>query len=98
MKEDSMQRSYVRSILKTQSERLAEKLKKLTKTGEYIGSKWGKTNVLLHNSYLSKFIPKTRKLNETVVKEMLNEFEMIYLKPIKGTYGQGVMRVEKHEE
>ncbi|QGQ96476.1 YheC/YheD family protein [Paenibacillus psychroresistens] len=91
-----MRRSYVLSKVKTQSGSLAEKVRKLTKTGEYIGSKWGKTNVLLHNRYLSRFIPVTRKLNESIVKEMLNEFEMIYLKPIKGTYGQGVMRVEKH--
>jgi glutathione synthase/RimK-type ligase-like ATP-grasp enzyme len=83
---------------KTRSEKIAKKLIKMQKSGQYVGSKWSKTNVLLHNRLIRRFIPKTRKLNQIVLNEMLNEFKMIYLKPINGTYGKGVIRVEKQKE
>jgi len=68
----------------------------MPKSGQCVGSKWSKTNVLLQNRLTRKYIPKTRKLNQKVLTAMLNEFKMIYLKPINGTYGKGVIRVEKH--
>jgi glutathione synthase/RimK-type ligase-like ATP-grasp enzyme len=110
LKEDYMRRGYytlktrsikgksIKAKYKTRSEKIAEKLNKMQKSGQYVGSKWNKTNVLLNNRYTSRFIPKTRKLNQLVLNGMLNEFKMIYLKPINGTYGKGVIRVEKHQE
>jgi glutathione synthase/RimK-type ligase-like ATP-grasp enzyme len=71
------------------------KFKKLLKSGQYVGSKWSKTKVLLQNKIISRYIPKTRKLNKLILKSMLNEYKMIYLKPINGTAGSGVIRVEK---
>ncbi|MEX2462389.1 MAG: YheC/YheD family protein [Paenibacillaceae bacterium] len=80
---------------KTRSEKIRLKLIKMQKHGQYVGSKWNKTNVLLQDRYISKYIPKTRKLNQSVFNSMLNKFLMIYLKPINGTYGKGVIRVAK---
>jgi glutathione synthase/RimK-type ligase-like ATP-grasp enzyme len=77
---------------------LIEKLKKNVKSGRYVGSKWNKTNVLLENKEMSKFVPTTQKLDPLVLKSMLNEYKMVYLKPINGTYGKGVIRAEKHGE
>lgn len=88
----------IKATFKSRAEKIAVKLKKIQKKGQYVGSKWNKTNVLLENHKISKFIPKTRKLNQSVLNSMLNEFKMIYVKPINGTYGIGVIRVEKHEE
>jgi glutathione synthase/RimK-type ligase-like ATP-grasp enzyme len=87
----------IKAKYKTRSVKIAVKLKKMQKSGQYVGSKWNKTKVLLQNRYLSKFIPKTRKLNQSVLNSMLNEFRMIYLKPINGTYGKGVIRVAKQQ-
>ncbi|QGQ96522.1 YheC/YheD family protein [Paenibacillus psychroresistens] len=72
-----------------------KKFKKLIKRGQYVGSKWSKTKVLLQNKLIRKYIPKTRKLNKRVLKSMLKEFKMIYLKPVNGTAGRGVIRAEK---
>jgi glutathione synthase/RimK-type ligase-like ATP-grasp enzyme len=88
----------VKKIKITRSEKITGKLKKLQNRGQYVGSKWSKTNVLLKNRVISKFIPVTRKLNQSVLNAMLNKFKMIYLKPINGTYGKGVIRVERHQE
>jgi glutathione synthase/RimK-type ligase-like ATP-grasp enzyme len=77
---------------------LIKKLRKLQAIGQYIGSKWKINNVLLANKQISRFIPKTEKLEESVLISMLNEYKMVYLKPIKGTYGKGVIRVEKQQE
>jgi glutathione synthase/RimK-type ligase-like ATP-grasp enzyme len=73
-------------------------LRVFTQKGQYVQSKWKKTNVLLENQPISKFIPETQKIDESVLESMLNEYKMVYLKPIKGTYGKGVIRVEKQQE
>ncbi|MDB5054413.1 MAG: endospore coat-associated protein [Bacilli bacterium] len=91
-----MNESYIE--LKKPTGGIIEKLKNIKNSGQHIGSKWNKTNVLLGNREISKYIPKTKKLNQFVLKSMLDEFKMVYLKPINGTYGNGVIRVEKHEE
>lgn len=87
----------IKAKFKSRAEKITLKLKKMRKAGQYVGSKWNKTNVLLQSRKISRFIPKTRKLNQSVLNTMLNEFKMIYLKPINGTYGKGVIRVEKHQ-
>ena len=88
----------IKAKFKSRAQKITLKLKKMRKAGQYVGSKWNKTNVLLQSRKISRFIPKTRKLNQSVLNTMLNEFKMIYLKPINGTYGKGVIRVEKHQE
>jgi glutathione synthase/RimK-type ligase-like ATP-grasp enzyme len=98
LKTRSIKGKSLKTKYKTRSEKIAEKLMKMQKSGQYVGSKWSKTKVLLQNRFTKRFIPKTRKLNQSVMNAMLNEFKMIYLKPINGTYGKGVIRVEKHQE
>ncbi|CAH0121886.1 Endospore coat-associated protein YheD [Paenibacillus sp. CECT 9249] len=59
-------------------------------------SKWAKTKTLLKNSKLQNCIPETRKMNAASLKSMLDQYNMVYVKPVRGTYGIGVMLVEKH--
>jgi glutathione synthase/RimK-type ligase-like ATP-grasp enzyme len=61
----------------------------------HIVSKWRKTKVILRNSALHTYVPDTRKMARASLKEMLNRYGMVYVKPDCGTYGIGVMRVEQ---
>lgn len=59
-------------------------------------SKWIKTKVLLRSREISPLIPETQKFSKTTLRSMLDKYKMVYVKPINGTYGNGVMRVELH--
>ncbi|MFC5448566.1 YheC/YheD family protein [Paenibacillus aestuarii] len=60
-----------------------------------LGSKWIKTKILLRNKILRTFVPHTRLYNELNLLYMLNKHNMVYVKPVIGTFGQGVIRVKK---
>lgn len=60
-----------------------------------LGSKWVKTKILLRNEMLRTFVPDTRLYNEANLLHMLNKHKMVYVKPVNGTFGQGVTRVVK---
>jgi hypothetical protein len=60
-----------------------------------VRSKWAKTEALHENTDIQPFIPDTRKFNRHSTEEMLDRFGMIYVKPVHGTFGRGVIRVEK---
>ena len=57
-------------------------------------SKRAKTDTLLADTYLQEFVPDTRSFSERNVRDMLRQYGMIYVKPVKGTFGNGVIRVE----
>lgn len=61
----------------------------------HIVSKWRKTSVMLRNAKLRTYVPETRKMTRTSLHDLLNQYGMVYIKPDSGTYGNGVMRVEK---
>lgn len=58
-------------------------------------SKWIKTKVLLGSDGVRPYIPDTRKFNKTTLNSMLHSYNMVYVKPEIGTYGNGVIRVER---
>lgn len=59
-----------------------------------VHSKQAKTDALLADHALRAFVPDTRPFSEHNVREMLQQYGMIYVKPIKGTFGNGVIRIE----
>ncbi|MGF7048859.1 glutathione synthase/RimK-type ligase-like ATP-grasp enzyme [Paenibacillus sp. DS2015] len=59
-----------------------------------ITSKWVKTKVLLRHPRISCYIPETVKLTNISLRQMLNKYNMVYIKPERGTYGNGVIRAE----
>ncbi|RUT31572.1 YheC/YheD family protein [Paenibacillus zeisoli] len=69
----------------------ATQKKKFVRT---LTSKWIKTNVLLKNPKISKYIPDTRRFNAKNLKSMLSSYSMVYIKPERGTHGLGVIRAE----
>lgn len=61
-------------------------------------SKWIKTKVLMQCRAISPLIPETVKFSRANLKNMLLKYGMVYVKPERGTYGNGVMKVEQIRE
>ncbi|MBB6674413.1 YheC/YheD family protein [Cohnella nanjingensis] len=59
-----------------------------------VRSKWAKTDALLASPEMKEFVPVTRKFDLRTVREMLHQLGMVYVKPVHGTFGRGVIRVE----
>ncbi|MGG1616759.1 YheC/YheD family protein [Paenibacillus sp. NRS-1782] len=60
-------------------------------------SKWRKTQLLLPHRGIKPFVPDTRRYTKANLKSMLEKYGMVYVKPERGTFGKGVMRVEQEE-
>ncbi|RKP51299.1 YheC/YheD family protein [Cohnella endophytica] len=60
-----------------------------------VRSKWAKTDVLLADPVLRQYVPVTLHYQRTSVENLLEHFGMIYVKPVYGTFGSGVIRLEK---
>ncbi|MBP1992967.1 YheC/YheD family protein [Paenibacillus eucommiae] len=60
----------------------------------HVYSKWAKTIALNAHSNIRKYVPITKRLNKESLKQMLEQYGMVYIKPDTGTFGNGVMRVE----
>ncbi|WP_253944962.1 YheC/YheD family protein [Paenibacillus sp. NEAU-GSW1] len=63
-----------------------------------VTSKWAKTNALLKSQHLLEYIPETQNYSRETLFIMLENYKMVYVKPNNGTYGKGVIRVEKLAE
>ncbi|WP_274648381.1 YheC/YheD family protein [Paenibacillus humicola] len=63
-----------------------------------VKSKWAKTNALLQSDTLSGHIPETIQWSREGLQTMLDECGMLYVKPDQGTFGGGVIRIEKVDE
>lgn len=59
-----------------------------------VSSKWAKTAVLQRSRMVNEYIPVTRKYSRQTLERMTELFESNYIKPDRGTYGNGVMRVK----
>ncbi|WP_433922274.1 YheC/YheD family protein [Paenibacillus taichungensis] len=59
-----------------------------------VSSKWTKTAVLQLSRNVNEYIPVTRQYNRQTLERMTELFESNYIKPDRGTYGNGVMRVK----
>ncbi|WP_342592416.1 YheC/YheD family protein [Cohnella thailandensis] len=66
-----------------------------TSTRRNVLSKWLKTKAILKDPAVRGLVPETRRMNEKSLREMLDRYKMVYIKPETGTYGNGVMRVEQ---
>ncbi|MEK4054511.1 YheC/YheD family protein [Paenibacillus sp. FSL F4-0087] len=59
-----------------------------------VSSKWTKTAVLQRSRNVNEYIPVTRQYSRQTLERMTELFESNYIKPDRGTYGNGVMRVK----
>jgi glutathione synthase/RimK-type ligase-like ATP-grasp enzyme len=67
------------------------------KNKRHVTSKWIKTKLLLASPRTRIFVPDTRRMTRRSLLSMLESYQMVYIKPNKGTFGIGVMRVEREE-
>lgn len=61
----------------------------------HISNKLTKTKVMARSQELRTYIPVTRKMDQSTLHEMLQKYNMVYIKPCCGSFGKGVMRMEK---
>lgn len=66
-------------------------------TGRKVASKWAKTSVLLADEQVAKHIPETKKFTSANLKEMLDNYEMVILKPVVGTGGHGIIKIANED-
>lgn len=63
-----------------------------------VRSKWAKTAALLADPDLMQYVPVTRLFSRSALMELLGRFGMVYVKPVNGTFGKGVIRVERRND
>ncbi|WP_442603276.1 YheC/YheD family protein [Paenibacillus sp. KN14-4R] len=62
--------------------------------GRFVHSKWRKTQTLKKDSGINNYVPQTLPLTEISLKKMLQQHHMVYIKPVVGMHGRGVMRID----
>lgn len=60
-----------------------------------VQSKWTKTNIMLKSEYLRQYMPTTKLFSRSSLQSMLSDYGMVYVKPINGMHGNGIIRVER---
>lgn len=63
-----------------------------------VSNKWAKHEVMRRHSGLGRYMPETRRMTPDSLYVMLGKYGMVYVKPVKGSLGIGVMRVERKGE
>lgn len=74
---------------------MLSKLTATPKKATTLPSKWSKHKFLLKHSRLRQFMPDTKVYSYENLQTMLGKHRMVYVKPIKGTGGNGVIKVVK---
>jgi glutathione synthase/RimK-type ligase-like ATP-grasp enzyme len=63
-----------------------------------ITSKWEKTKMLVGSPALAPHVPETKRMNGRTLKKLLDRYGMAYVKPVSGSLGNGVMKVEREAQ
>lgn len=59
-----------------------------------IGNKWAKHEALKKDVALRRHVPEARRMSRNSLASMLKKYRMVYVKPLNGSRGVGVMKVE----
>jgi len=65
------------------------------KTVSVVYSKWVKAKILLKNGSLKRYVPDTKLLGQKTLFSMLETYGTVFVKPDRGSAGQGILRVQK---
>ncbi|MFD3262081.1 YheC/YheD family protein [Paenibacillus lentus] len=60
-------------------------------------NKWSNYVIMRREKLLRQYLPPTRIATKRMLYRMLSHYGMVYMKPVSGQQGRGVMRVEKHK-
>ncbi|MGM1048723.1 MAG: YheC/YheD family protein [Bacillota bacterium] len=66
--------------------------------GRQLASKWLKTEALLTDPQIIPYIPETNAYGRDDLMSMLSQYDMVVIKPVVGTGGNGVIRIQNHDE
>lgn len=71
----------------------------LTFLNRPLRNKWTVHRVLSKDSHYKGYLPATRYIeNNEDVSEMIRKYPLVYLKPINGTGGRGILRIERRRD
>ena len=59
------------------------------------GDKYNKINILSRSSFVKQHIPYTRIFSRDALYAMLNQYGSVYIKPRRGSFGKGIIKVYK---
>ncbi|WP_186786049.1 YheC/YheD family protein [Paenibacillus agilis] len=75
------------------------KYRHLTYLNSPLRNKWIIYNVLHEKPEFRSFLPTTILFNRARdIKHMMNRSRMVYVKPVNGTGGRGILRIEHHQK
>ncbi|GAA0321191.1 hypothetical protein GCM10008967_09660 [Bacillus carboniphilus] len=60
-----------------------------------LGNKWKVHRALMKNEVLHKWLPKTVLYSRVQLLQMLESDSVVYVKPVNGTGGRGIMKISK---
>ncbi|WP_422658248.1 YheC/YheD family protein [Paenibacillus sp. EC2-1] len=66
--------------------------------GRQLASKWLKTEALLTDPQIIPYIPETIAYDKDNLMSMLSQYDMVVIKPVVGTGGNGVIRIQNNDE
>lgn len=58
-------------------------------------SKWKKHQILSTSSFIQRFLPQTDELDQQTLWKYLEAFPMVYVKPVYGSGGYGLLKITK---
>lgn len=61
--------------------------------GRQLANKWLKTEVLLSHTDVAIYVPHTRKFSAEALRDIVHQYGMAVIKPIRGGGGYGVIKV-----
>ncbi|WP_059053244.1 YheC/YheD family protein [Paenibacillus senegalimassiliensis] len=67
---------------------------KTTRHPRHVVSKWKKNEVLMQHRTIRSHLPDSMRFSREHLLHMLRKYKMVYVKPVNGTWGKGVIRVE----
>jgi hypothetical protein len=67
-------------------------------SGRQLASKWLKTEALLRDPRVARYIPKTKSLTIMNLQTMLRQYGVVVVKPDVGAGGNGILRVKYNAE
>ncbi|MBC8079204.1 MAG: YheC/YheD family protein [Gorillibacterium sp.] len=87
-----------RSVRFKEMRRFRSRFSKLVYLNHPLSSKWGNQIILERNQAIYPYLPHTRKYQGlTDLREFINQFPLVYLKPIDGSGGRGIVRITRGE-
>ncbi|WP_068781204.1 YheC/YheD family protein [Paenibacillus sp. GM2] len=60
-----------------------------------IKSKWTKTQWLLNDPFFQRYVPRTLLFNKKNLLAMLDDYNIVFLKPTNGSGGKNIIRIRK---